>query len=147
MDTGAITALIAFLVIGAVVYQAVVASRRKELARVRVEGAFAVIEPVGIMKLLALTARLEVRLAHMSGVFEVERPQDRYRPGMRLPGTWLPGLLAGTFQGPEGRSFWLVGRGETSVRLDLDDEHYDYIVIDVADPSATLGELKQPRRP
>ena len=66
---------------------------------------------------------------------------------MRMPGTWLPGLLAGTFRGPRGARSGVVGRGETSVRLDVVDERYEYVVVDVADPAGTLREINRARRP
>jgi hypothetical protein len=95
---------------------------------------------------LALASRIVVPVDHVVAAQCVTRPQDDERPGLRLPGTSMPGLLAGTFVGPEGRSFWLVGLGETSVRLDLDDEIYTYLVVDVADPRTTLREIYQARR-
>ena len=147
MDARTATAVIFFVVIGLVISAGVSASRRPGLARVRLDGDMAVVEPLGVLKLLALTSGVRVPLEHVTAAFQVERPQERYRPGMRMPGTWLPGLLAGTFRGPEGRSFWVVGRGETSVRLDVVDERYDYVVVDVTDPAGTLREINRARRP
>lgn len=146
MDTGTEVVLLVFLVIGLVIAQGVSASRRAALARLRLDGEAVVVEPVGILKLLALSSGLRLPVEHVTAAFQVDRPQERYRPGMRLPGTWLPGLLAGTFQGPEGRSFWVVGRGDTSVRLDVADERYDYVVVDVEDPAQALREINQARR-
>lgn len=147
MDAASVAVVIVVVVIGLVIYAGVAASRRPGLARVRLEGDAAVVEPLGVLKLLALTSGVRVPLEHVTAAFQVERPQEHYRPGMRMPGTWLPGLLAGTFRGPEGRSFWVVGRGETSVRLDVVDERYEYVVVDVADPAGTLREINRARRP
>jgi hypothetical protein len=147
MDAGTEVVLIVVLVVGVVIYLGVAASRRPGLARVRREGEAVVVEPIGILKLLALTSQLRLDAGQVTAVFSVQQPQERYRPGMRMPGTWLPGLLAGTFRGPEGRSFWLVGRGETSVRLELVEGRYDYVVVDVADPAETVREINRARRP
>jgi hypothetical protein len=150
MDTGSGVVLVVLVVIvatGTVSGLGAAASRRSELARVRVDGDAVVVKPVGVLKLLALTSGVRLPVSQLAAAFWVERPQERYRPGVRWPGTWLPGLLAGSFRGPEGRSFWVVGRGETSVRLDLDGHGYDYVVVDVADPAAVLSEINRARRP
>ena len=147
MDTGVFGTLAIVLVLVGVLAWGRAASRRSALARVTVQGAAVVVEPLGIMKVLALASRIVVPIDHVLAAECVLRPQDDERPGLRLPGTSMPGLLAGTFVGPEGRSFWLVGLGETAVRLDLDDEIYSYLVLDVADPRATMREIYRADRP
>jgi hypothetical protein len=147
MDSDATIALVMTLVITGAIGFGVLAARRPGLARIRLTGRGIVVEPLGIMKLFALRPRIEVPSAHVRSAFTVDRPQEQYRPGLRLPGTRLPGLLAGTFQAMGERSFWVVGLGRTSIRLNLTDEWYDYIVIDVADPAAALEQINKARRP
>ena len=148
MDSQAIIALIVILAIAAVLVLGGVQARRPALARISATGGSIVVEPLALMKLLALRGRIVVPAAHVRTALPVNRPQDQFRPGLRLPGTSLPGLLlAGSFRGRGERSFWVVGRGETAVRIDLADEAYDYVVVDVADPAAALREINQARRP
>lgn len=147
MTGGQAGPLVLVALILAVLLYGGLAARRPELARLWVEGDELVAAPVGVLKLLALAVAVRVPLEHVVAISRVDRPQDRYRPGVRMPGTWLPGLLAGSFQGQEGRSFWVVGRGETSLRIDLQGARLSYLVVDVADPVATMRRLNQGRHP
>jgi hypothetical protein len=146
MDAAVVATLAICLALAGVLGWGIAASRRQALVRITLDGATILVEPLGVMKLLALTSRLAVPVDHVTAAYAVSRPQDDYRPGLRMPGTWMPGLLAGTFVGPEGRSFWVVGQAGSSVRLDLDDKSYAYLVVDVADPAATLRDIHRARR-
>lgn len=120
-----------------------VASRRPALASVRVEPDALVVRPRGVMVLLALRPRIRVELTAVEAIYPVDDPREQYgSPGMRMPGTWLPGLLAGTFQNRTARSFWLVGTGGTSVRMDLAHRSLDYLVVDVADPDQVVRDVR-----
>ncbi len=91
-------------------------------------------------KLWALRSSLEVPLAH---VREVRADPDAARGwwhGFRMAGTHVPGLLtAGNFyQAGEG---W-VHDPERTIVLELDDERYRRLVIEVADPPAVVAHLQ-----
>ena len=64
--------------------------------------------------------------------------------GWRLPGTHIPGSLkAGTFylfNSPDDKpTFFDVQHASNVVVLDLADEHYNRLVIEVADPDAVAA--------
>ncbi|MGH9061454.1 MAG: hypothetical protein ACRDZY_18360, partial [Acidimicrobiales bacterium] len=61
---------------------------------------------------------------------------------MRLGGTSVPGLTAGNYGSDEGSSFWAVGSGRRGVVLELRGEGFDYVVVEVADPEATVAMLR-----
>ena len=71
----------------------------------------------------------------------------RERHGLRLGGTSLPGVIAvGTFF--DGQWWFLdVRHPEEAVKIDLDHEHYAALIIEVADPPATVRAINAAIRP
>jgi quinol monooxygenase YgiN len=98
-----------------------------------------ILEVQGWDKLWSLKSRLEVPLAHVSAV---RRAADERPRGIRLPGTHVPGLItAGSFL-QEGRwVFWDVHDSEKAIAIDLQDEHFTALVVEVADPEASIRDI------
>ena len=60
--------------------------------------------------------------------------------GLRIPGTNIPGVItAGTFYQDGKRVFWDVHNPDNTVVIDLHDERYNQLIVEVADPSAAVG--------
>jgi Bacterial PH domain len=98
------------------------------------------IEVQGWDKLWSLTSRLEIPLEH---VMDVRRADDEVE-GIRMPGTHVPGVItAGTFVHDGDSVFWDVHDPAKAIALDLRDERYSKLVIEVADPTATIEAVKQ----
>jgi len=56
-----------------------------------------------------------------------------------MPGTNLPGVItAGTFYQDGRRVFWDVHDPEKTVAIDLHDERYSQLIVEVADPDAAI---------
>ena len=97
------------------------------------------IEVQGWDKLWSLTSRLEIPLEHVNDV----RPADDVVEGIRLPGTHVPGVItAGTFVHEGNCVFWDVHDPTNAIALDLRDERYSKLVIEVADPTETIDAIK-----
>jgi hypothetical protein len=47
----------------------------------------------------------------------------------------------GTYHGRDGWSFWAVGLGRNAVLVETTDEFYRYLVVEVADPLATVDTI------
>ena len=63
--------------------------------------------------------------------------------GFRIPGTNIPGVLtAGTFYGSDGFVFYDVHDTDNTIVLELDHEHYKKLVVEVADPQASVAMLE-----
>ena len=95
----------------------------------------------GLHKLWALKSRLEIPTAHIRGA---KKDPDAVRgwKGWRAPGTYVPGLItAGTFHLEGRRIFWDVCNPKNVIVVDLDDESYNQLVIEVADPDAVVNLL------
>jgi hypothetical protein len=103
----------------------------------------AVFEIEGLDRLWALRSRLEIPLAHITGVRADPSAAHGWWHGFRLGGTNLPGVLtAGTFYHQGGFVFWDVHDPARTIVVDLAHEHYRALVIEVADPSEAVRDLE-----
>jgi hypothetical protein len=106
----------------------------------------------GLDKLWSLKSRLEIPLAHIRGVRADPEVARGWWHGIRLPGTNLPGVVtAGTFYQHGKRIFWDVHDPDRTIVIELADERYAELIIEVADPAravsllqASLGKAKRP---
>lgn len=67
--------------------------------------------------------------------------------GLKAPGTHIPFLItAGTFHLEGDKIFWDVVNKENSVIVDLKDEYYKQLIVEVEDPDKAIALLtnKQP---
>jgi hypothetical protein len=91
-------------------------------------------------KLWAFKGSLEIPLAHVKGAYpglEAEHGLDW--TSIRAPGTFLPGVItAGTFYQHGKTVFWDVHNREKTVAIELHDERYNLLVVEVADPDSTI---------
>jgi hypothetical protein len=100
----------------------------------------------GWHKLWALKSNLIIPRAHILGAQKdpsvFEKPK-----GWRVPGTNVPGLIAaGTFH-VEGKSiFWDVNSAENIVVIDLADEDYNQLIIEVENPDSVISMLSNESR-
>ena len=102
-----------------------------------------IFEVEGIDKLWALRSRLELPLAHITGVRADPSVAHGWWHGLRLGGTNIPGLLtAGTFYHDDGFVFWDVHDPAQTIVVDLDHEHYRALVIEVAEPARVVADLR-----
>ncbi len=109
------------------------------MVEIRIEGDRAVFEVEGWDKLWSLRSRLEIPLAHIRGARWDPEPAMGWFQGLKLAGTDIPHLFrAGPFYQDGGLVFWDVAHPERTVAIDLDHERYEKLVVEVADPAATV---------
>jgi hypothetical protein len=97
----------------------------------------------GADKLWAFKSSLEIRLEHVAGIRADSTVAHGWWHGIRMPGTSLPGVLtAGTFYQDGKRVFWDVHNPDRTVVIDLRDERYNQLIVEVADPETTVGLVK-----
>jgi len=108
---------------------------------VSIDGDRLTLEVEGLDKLWALKSRLEIPLAHIRGVYSDPQMASSWRwKGIRAPGTSLPGVItAGTFYQEGKRVFWDVHDPERTIVIELDDERYDMLIVEVADPDEAVS--------
>jgi hypothetical protein len=112
------------------------------MAKVSISDETLVVDVEGMDKLWALKSRLTIPLANVRGA-TADPGMMREPRGVRVPGTRIPGVItAGTFRHDGERVFWDVHDGAKAVVIQLADERYDRLVIEVDDPSSTVDLIE-----
>ena len=94
----------------------------------------------GADKLWAFKSSLEIPLQHVAAIRADPEVARGWWHGWRMPGTNLPGVItAGTFYQDGKRVFWDVHNPENTVVIDLHDERYNQLIVEVADPGAAVA--------
>ena len=97
----------------------------------------------GMDQLWALKSSLEIPLRHIAGIRADPSVARGWWHGIRMPGTNLPGVLtAGTFYQHGKRVFWDVHNPENTVVIELHDERYDELIVEVANPELAVEQIK-----
>ena len=115
------------------------------MARITLSAGVLTVAMRGIDKVLALRGDVSVQVAHIRGV-EV-RPEEARRiwHGLRV-GTNIPGVVtAGTFFTGDGKVFFDVHDPERTIAIDLADESYKRLIVQVDDddtPEATAERIR-----
>jgi hypothetical protein len=92
----------------------------------------------GADKLWAFQSSLEIPLVHIAGVRADSEVARGWYHGIRMPGTNVPGVItAGTFYQDGKRVFWDVHHPEKPIVIDLHDERYAELVVEVGDPEGS----------
>src|SRR5581483_6699309 len=99
-----------------------------------------------------LKSSLEVPLVHISGVRADPQVAHGWYHGVRLPGTNVPGVItAGTFYQDGKRVFWDVHHPDKTIVIDLHDERYNELIVEVDDPAGAVqliqSALRKPGAP
>jgi hypothetical protein len=93
----------------------------------------------GADKLWAFKSTLEIPLVHISSVRDDPEVARGWYHGIRMPGTNVPGVItAGTFHQDGKRVFWDVHHPEKTIVIDLHDERFNELVVEVDDPQAAM---------
>ena len=114
------------------------------MVEINIEAESAVFTVHGMDKLWSFQGRLEIPLEHIRDVHADPSPKMGWFQGLKVLGTNIPHVFrAGTFYQDGGWVFWDVRRPENCVVIELRDEHFQRLVIEVADPAEGLRLLKQ----
>jgi hypothetical protein len=97
----------------------------------------------GADELWAFKSSLEIPLQHISGIWADPEIARSWWHGIRLPGTHIPGVItAGTFYQDGKRVFWDVHNPEHTIVIDLHDERYSQLIVEVASPQTAVSLIK-----
>ncbi len=111
------------------------------MVNVRIEDDIVVFGVQGLYQLWAFKSRLDVPRASVLGARHDPEAVRGWKE-WRVPGTSVPGLLtAGTFYRDGQRIFWDVHDAANTVVVDLNDQDYSQLVIEVEDPAAVVAML------
>ncbi len=109
---------------------------------VLVEGDKAVFEVKGTHPVWAFKSRLEIPLSHIRSVVAKTDPPMGWFDGLKLAGTDIPNVFrAGTFLWNGNTVFFDIKHPEKTIEVQLVDETYNELLIEVEDPAATVAML------
>ncbi|MET7320559.1 hypothetical protein [Streptomyces sp. NPDC005549] len=112
------------------------------MALVRIEGGTLVVVIEGLDKLWAFKGGLTIPLANVRGA-TVDPGITTEPKGVRAPGSHVPGVIvAGTFHQDGEKVFWDVKDRSKAVVIELADEQYARLVLQVDDPRATVALIE-----
>jgi len=113
------------------------------MATISIEGTDLTIDVQGLDKLWSLKSRLTIPLAHVRGATADPSIASESK-GWKGPGTHFPGVIvAGTFHQEGKKVFWDVHKKGNAVVIELEDDSYQRLVIEVDDPRATVDLIER----
>jgi hypothetical protein len=112
------------------------------MATVDIAGGELTVSIEGWDRIWTMRGRLSVPLQHVSGASSGEAAAREWFKGLRLGGTNVPGLTAGNFYHHGNWVFWDVHDPALAVAIELHDEHYKQLIVQVADPAATIAAIQ-----
>ncbi len=140
--------IVVVVVVGALAFLGGLTALMARPAQIRVEvaGDSFVVEPLGLDRLWCVRARIQIPQSAVSGVRVAARREVR-PTGIRLPGSYLPGVItAGSYGTGDIRSFWDVRRADRVLVIDCTPHPafgYRRLVLEVTDPDATAAILQR----
>lgn len=113
------------------------------MARVTVADDLLTVDLQGLHRLWAFKRRITVPLAHVRGATAdpgiVNEPKGLRAPGLHIPGA----AVIGTFYRDGEKHFWDVRSGAHAVVIELADDAYARLVVDVEDPRSTVDVINR----
>lgn len=98
-----------------------------------------ILRVLGADKLWAFKSSLEIPLEHVAGIRADPDVARGWLHGLRAPGTNIPGVItAGTFYQHGQRVFWDVHHPENTVVIELHDERYNELIVEVEHPQMAV---------
>jgi hypothetical protein len=111
------------------------------MARVSVSDTEVRVDLEGLHQVWALKRRITVPLAHVRGATADPGVVAEAR-GTRAPGLFIPGVATiGTFHRDGERYFWDVTNGAGAVVIQLRDERFTALVVEVSDPRMVVDAV------
>lgn len=92
----------------------------------------------------ALKRELSVPVEHVESIAYEPEFVARFNPGLRLPGTALPGVIvAGSYWWKDrGWSFYSMRKAERTIVVRLREERYQRLILQSDEPEATARRLR-----
>lgn len=114
------------------------------MVEIIIDGDRAAFEIEGWDKVWSLRSRLEIPLDHIKRVYADPQPAMGCFQGLKLAGTDIPHVFrAGTFIQDGGFVFWDVHHPEQTIVVELEHEHFQKLVLEVAEPDEAAREINR----
>ncbi|MEA2161229.1 MAG: hypothetical protein QOD66_3609 [Solirubrobacteraceae bacterium] len=113
-------------------------------ASIEITTDFLTVHIEGADKLWALKSRLQIPLANVISAQPARTEATGWLHGMRVGGTHIPGVIsAGRFYSHGELVFWDVHEMENAIAIQLLDERYDKLVIEVENPDQDIVRIRE----
>ena len=101
------------------------------------------LEVHGLDKLWSFRGKLEIPIRHIRDVRHDPDVARGWWHGIKLIGTNLPGVItAGTFFQHGQRVFWDVHDPEMTIIIELHDERYSELIVEVENPPFAVEQIR-----
>ena len=111
------------------------------MVKIEKDEKYFVFEVQGLHKLWALKSRLTIPIENVIKAYPNKESLNWFL-GLRMPGTHIPGLItAGTYLVRDGVIFCDVSNHANSIVVELQDEHYSKLFIEVENLEESLEIL------
>jgi hypothetical protein len=113
-------------------------------ASIELTADFLTVRIEGADKLWALRSRLQIPLENVMSARAARTEAHGWLHGMRVGGTHIPGVIsAGRFYSHGELVFWDVHESENAIAIELLDERYDKLVIEVENPQQDIVRIRK----
>lgn len=113
------------------------------MVQINVKNEKMIVSVQGSDRLWAFKRKLEIPLAHVNAVRADREAAGKWWHGIKFFGTRLPGVLkAGTFYQQKSLAFWDIRNPANGIVIDLTHERYRQLIVEVADPSMAVEQVK-----
>jgi hypothetical protein len=114
------------------------------MTNIEIEGENLVLHVEGADELFALKSHLTIPLKHIDRAEFDPDLAHQWIKGLKLVGARIPGVIkAGTFFQDGGRVFWDVHHPDQTVVINLKDETYKKLIVEVINPQQTVALINQ----
>ena len=111
------------------------------MVKIERQGDNVVFTVLGLHKLWAFKSNLTIPFDHITNVHADLSSLNGWK-GFRMPGTYIPFVIsAGTFRHSGSKDFWDVTDAKKALIVELKDEEYDKLFIEVEDTEAAIELL------
>lgn len=113
-------------------------------AKLSIAGETLCVEMIGWHRIWSFKRQISVPIRHVTSIRMAGEEARDWRAGIKLIGARVPGLIkAGTFRTQGEQVFWDVRDPDQAVVIDLHDEKFARLIIEVSDPRAAIAEVEQ----
>ena len=114
------------------------------MVTISIEGESVILEVEAGHKLWALESRIQVAIKHIKRAALEPNPPMGGFDGLKMMGTDLPHIFrAGTFWLHGSWAFFDVRHAEKTIVLELENEHFAKLFVEVEDPEAAVRMLNE----
>lgn len=113
-------------------------------AKLSISGETLCVEMIGWHRFWSFKRQIEAPIGHVTSIRMGGEEARDWRAGIKLIGARIPGLIkAGIFRTHGEQVFWDVRDPDQTVVIELRDEPFARLIIEVADPRAAIDEVGQ----